>query len=59
MSHMTMSSPLFWQVSSQREGERRVTIAMNNVRALIRARHFLAGILIGAVILLPVFLLAG
>lgn len=31
----------------------------HNLRALYRARHFLAGVLIGAVILLPVFLVMG
>ena len=31
-----------------------VTIDMDNLRALFRARHFLAGVLIGAAILLAV-----
>jgi hypothetical protein len=52
---------LWWKLSSldtppRREAERTITINKDRVRALLRARHFLAGLLIGAVILLPVFL---
>jgi hypothetical protein len=41
------------------QGESALTIAINtdNLRALFHARYFLAGVLIGAVILLAVFLL--
>ena len=56
LSHMRsrqLSSP---QPPSQREAARTITIDMDNLRALFHARYFLAGVLIGAVILLAVFL---
>ena len=49
--HTMPSSP------SQREALRRsVMIDTGNRRVLFRARHFLAGVLIGAALWLPVFL---
>jgi hypothetical protein len=44
------------QPPSQREAGQTITIDTDNLRALFLARHFLAGVLIGAVILLAVFL---
>ena len=44
------------QPRPRREAVRTVTIDMDNLRALFRARHFLAGVLIGAAILLAVLL---
>jgi hypothetical protein len=44
------------QPPTQRESVRTITINTDNLRALFQARYFLAGVLIGAVILLAVFL---
>jgi len=59
LSQMPLWRLSFQQAPSRREGGRRAAIATDNLRALIRARHFLAGLLIGAVIVLPAFLLMG
>ena len=47
------------QSSSRREGPWTVTVNTDNLRALFLARHFLAGLLIGTVIVLAVFLVMG
>lgn len=53
----TINEPLFSrQPPSQREPARTVTINTDNLRALFRARHFLAGVLIGFGVSLAVFL---
>jgi hypothetical protein len=44
------------QSPSQGESARTITIDTDNLRALFQARYFLAGVLIGAVISLAVFL---
>ena len=56
LSHMRSRQLFFRQPSSQREAAQTVTIDTDNLEALFRARYFLAGVLIGAVILLAVFL---
>jgi hypothetical protein len=43
----------------RREADCSVMIDVDNVRAFLRARYFLAGLLIGAVILVPVFVVMG
>ena len=47
------------QPPPRREAECTVMIDVDNVRALLRARYFLAGLLIGTVILVPVFVAMG
>jgi hypothetical protein len=56
LSHMRSRQLSSSQPPSQREAARTITINTDNLRALFLARHFLAGVLIGAVILLAVFL---
>jgi len=56
LSHVR-SRPLFSRQSpSQGESARTISINGDNLRALFQARYLLAGVLIGAVISLAVFL---
>jgi len=47
------------QPPPRRDAECTVMIDVDNVRAFLRARYFLAGLLIGTVILVPVFVAMG
>jgi hypothetical protein len=56
LSHMRDRQIFPRQPRPRREAVWTVTIDMDNLRALFRARYFLAGVLIGAAILLAVLL---
>lgn len=55
-SHMRSRQFFSRQPTSQGEFARTITINTDNLRALFQAGYFLAGVLIGAVVLLAVFL---
>jgi hypothetical protein len=60
LSHMRSRQLFSRRPPSQREAaQTTVTINTDNLRALFLARHFLAGVLIGAAILLAVFVIMG